>query len=1337
MEDNNNNSSSSSSSVVVGCGGGGDGGTNIKLESFFLDNIIVGYAFGPKKMDTMGLIMAEASKALSTVECSWITQTQAQQKSDNGHGGVRNDYSKEINIANNHKVLQNTPPEESSVAVTAPINPHTTTPRSLTGSIAAATHLFSDSDKDYGDYDDDARSISSTVTRWSSSCGTYYSNQQQLHNNNSNNKRSVNEIQGIQLIFRPDTDGFLDLMRTASASAVPAAGTSGGGESVAESSSVVTISTTLPASLKLNHREVLGGVSTAAPGSATSLSPQKLSRKSEPMSLSSHTNNQHQHQQQHHHPIPVSFVPIDLDSPLEEQHGGKFDVILHKLTEDILCFSKMLQQQRQQRQQNEKNKNSVNEEVDGGIFTYHHSNSNNNMNKRQARASQRIQRLSEYKNAVHPACVLVDPPTNILAVMSRADMANVLQRCLEGVVTKSGVMARTPWYRVVSEDAILDTEPSASLHQNVTYLANEITKSGIEYPLIAKPLSAAGIKSSHHMGIVLARDGLQRLKTPCILQEYANHGGRIFKVYVLGESVWVFARESLPNLPIGETKHISSSISPTPCSSTTTSSNDTQQQPNNSRGRKRSYVEFERLAGSRFYVEFDSQLPYPKLADFGIDEIRFSSSNKQPCVEDVFITSHINQDDVHDNSMTVDSYFDYLASFVTKDELEPVTNALRDAFGLELFGYDVIVKHDQGSLTIDRGSEVADKTEILVVDVNYFPGYKEVPNFPSLLAQYLTQKAVESRVRNSGTTTTTTTGASQLVGVTDLKSNEYIQRKAVITLDISSLSDLGSAQQQMHVINISRISLHHPDQCDDDAVSSGLDDGYCKLSCDDIHAQKQHQISFPICWTSRDKTINQSVEANIHPPPPFVCIVKALRQGRNRLILRRWRQGACWWNLNTNQDDIDCECSCHVLRGRPHCDVHDATASTRNTISMAHAEIAGYRLARIALDYHHGCELISMKGNSLRNHVPEVLYFSHDDDNNFKSNDTPWALISYFDNHDREERETPSPRLDINLNGVNEYQKIDEGMDINHPMNCNATAPCYHFPSTMTKIRHEFGFDEAHPRHGRVPIDECLDYGMMVLRDVVMPIQSYFFFLSSEATSSEEVLKNVPYIGLFDSDQAVKSFHYEDMVSVFRHALTRLSTANARHTERETSVGKIDSLLQMLEQCVNALGCEWLDSGGRHPPLPPVLCHMDLQPQNLVFRSASDDCVVASVMDWEEACYCDPRFEILLFCRKVLANRDQADKLWQTYSLYVQQLCDSLTLKSKTKIRWTVGSIDPWLKLETVHSLCTLLLQAMDGAGRSPWETNPELWGKIDRERQRLVLMGWQFCDYNKTTMKS
>mmetsp|Transcript_7681 Transcript_7681/g.13833 ORF Transcript_7681/g.13833 Transcript_7681/m.13833 type:complete len:148 (+) Transcript_7681:523-966(+) len=35
-----------------------------------------------------------------------------------------------------------------------------------------------------------------------------------------------------------------------------------------------------------------------------------------------------------------------------------------------------------------------------------------------------------------------------------------------------------------------------------------------------------------------------------------------------------------------------------------------------------------------------------------------------------------------------------LARCVTAEEIEPVTTALREAFGLELFGFDVLVKHN-------------------------------------------------------------------------------------------------------------------------------------------------------------------------------------------------------------------------------------------------------------------------------------------------------------------------------------------------------------------------------------------------------------------------------------------------------------------------------------------------------------------------------------------------------------------------------------------------------------------------------------------------------------------
>ena len=258
------------------------------------------------------------------------------------------------------------------------------------------------------------------------------------------------------------------------------------------------------------------------------------------------------------HPIRVSFVPIDLDIPLQEQHGGKFDVILHKMTEDILCISKMLRSQHQLQHVEHNDESSGCMDCKGDriaeavelLDSFGDTNSDATTNadhfhaltRHQERAARRIQRLRAYKEKSHPSCVLVDSPINILAVMSRADMAQVLSSCLEGVKTRGGISVNTPRFRVVEEGE--ESVPSI--------LAKDMDAAGFRYPLIAKPLTAAGTKSSHHMGIVLARDGLMRLKTPCLLQEFCNHGGTLFKAYVLGESVWVFARESLPNLLPGE-----------------------------------------------------------------------------------------------------------------------------------------------------------------------------------------------------------------------------------------------------------------------------------------------------------------------------------------------------------------------------------------------------------------------------------------------------------------------------------------------------------------------------------------------------------------------------------------------------------------------------------------------------------------------------------------------------------------------------------------------------------------------------------------------------------------
>lgn len=308
-------------------------------------------------------------------------------------------------------------------------------------------------------------------------------------------------------------------------------------------------------------------------------------------------------------PIQISFVPLDTDYPLEEQHGGKFDLILHKLTEDILSCS---------------------------------------LGTNDSEAIARVQRLNDYQDRF-PDCCVLDNPSNVMNVMSRCDISKKLQACLKGVTTASGVRVKSPKFIVVNGE-----DENAPL-----LLRNE----GLSAPVIVKPLVAAGTKQSHHMTIVIRESATRYCVPPrSLIQEYVNHDGKLYKVYVMGKNVHVYERASLPNLPADVA-----------------------------------------LKSSLDFVKFDSQHPYPGLADFGVEE------NSQNC---------------HSRSMSV-----------TPEEVEPLVNVLKQAFGLELFGFDILLS--------------SESKEWLVVDVNYFPSYKEVPSFPNQLAQYLTHRVLKERRRNS------------------------------------------------------------------------------------------------------------------------------------------------------------------------------------------------------------------------------------------------------------------------------------------------------------------------------------------------------------------------------------------------------------------------------------------------------------------------------------------------------------------------------------------------------------------------------------------------------------
>ena len=112
---------------------------------------------------------------------------------------------------------------------------------------------------------------------------------------------------------------------------------------------------------------------------------------------------------------------------------------------------------------------------------------------------------------------------------------------------------------------------------------------------------------------------------------------------------------------------------------------------------------------------------------------------------------------------------------------------------------------------------------------------------------------------------------------------------------------------------------------------------------------------------------------------------------------------------------------------------------------LARAEVAAYQLARKALS-HLG--------------LPQVLHFQDDfgqTQSLTSDSQYPWAIFSYVGAHS------------IHFCSKDRFEYSTQWID------------------QMVKVRHEFGFDEPHPRWGRVPLDRAEEFALHVLRTVTIP----------------------------------------------------------------------------------------------------------------------------------------------------------------------------------------------------------------------------------------------------------
>ncbi|XP_066387089.1 inositol-tetrakisphosphate 1-kinase 1-like isoform X1 [Miscanthus floridulus] len=184
----------------------------------------------------------------------------------------------------------------------------------------------------------------------------------------------------------------------------------------------------------------------------------------------------------------IQFVSIDETCPLSEQ--GPFDIILHKLTskewQHVLEVSS--------------------EDQSGSLLLCH-----------------------DYREE-HPE-VTVDPPNAIQHLHNRQSM---LQEVADLNLSNGYGEVCAPRQLVIMKD------PSS--------IPDAVAKAGLTLPLVAKPLVADGTSKSHELSLAYVEASLPLLDPPLVLQEFVNHGGILFKVYIVGETIQVVRRLSLPDV---------------------------------------------------------------------------------------------------------------------------------------------------------------------------------------------------------------------------------------------------------------------------------------------------------------------------------------------------------------------------------------------------------------------------------------------------------------------------------------------------------------------------------------------------------------------------------------------------------------------------------------------------------------------------------------------------------------------------------------------------------------------------------------------------------------------
>ena len=290
-------------------------------EQRYLRPILVGYAFGPKKMSTMGVVMAEASKSLSTV-------TMAATRVDVRPGKVpasgisplaepaRRRRKKARLMASPYSSTVAVPCEDEGSQAT-----HTTAASSSNMSPVPAPRLTSAILNQKNATDLEAASLSYAEEDDGSAAAV-------VKEDDGVHPRATGGIK-FSIAGGPDgsgAGGIRNIIRFFQSSCSSAA-------SFADSSITAGTATTAGGGGCGGGGGMLRGASCADSASC--------SASTDGAGIQSRSGRNGTRRVQ---AVRVSFVPIDLDLPLEEQHGGKFDASKFSFEFVLMQFSKVIEQ---------------------------------------------------------------------------------------------------------------------------------------------------------------------------------------------------------------------------------------------------------------------------------------------------------------------------------------------------------------------------------------------------------------------------------------------------------------------------------------------------------------------------------------------------------------------------------------------------------------------------------------------------------------------------------------------------------------------------------------------------------------------------------------------------------------------------------------------------------------------------------------------------------------------------------------------------------------------------------------------------------------------------------